>query len=355
MPFIIYADIESLLTPIKCNSSSQSLVPKGAIQKHIPNSIGYYFHARIDPSLSHYGTFFGPNCVSDFINHLKKLMIDIVWPKLYEVIPINLCEEEEKDFQNATVCHICKKPFTQPVNNNTGIKNESSNKTKSDKFMKVRDHCHMTGKFRGAAHYKCNIKYQISKNIPIVFHNLNYDSHFLIEPLANIFPGKIDIIPKTSEDYISFSKEMRKSTFIEDEKKDENNDENYRENLKLRFIDSYRFLRCSLAELAKNLSQDKLNITRKEWQHLNEHEFHLLTQKGVYPYEYMDSWKKFKERKLPSKKEFYDKLNDKGISDEQYEFAHNIWNTFKIGNMREYTSLYLKTDVLLLADIRKFS
>lgn len=349
VPFIIYADIESLLSPVKCNTPSQSTIPKGAIQKHIPNSIGYYFHARIDPSLSHYGTFFGPNCIQEFIKQLEKLMIDIVWPKLYEVQPMNLSDEDENNFQNATVCHICNRSFTQTASST--VTQNKSNKKKSDKFMKVRDHCHMTGKFRGAAHYMCNIKYQISKSIPIVFHNLNYDSHFLIEHLANIFPGKIDIIPKTSEDYISFTKEMRKSVFIKDEKKDKNIDENYRENLKLRFIDSYRFLRCSLAELAKNVSLDKMNITRKEWKHLSKNEFQLLTQKGVYPYEYMNTWNKFKETKLPPKKDFNDRLNDSRISDEQYAFAQNIWNTFKIGNMREYTSLYLKTDVLLLADI----
>lgn len=213
----------------------------------------------------------------------------------------------------------------------------------------------MTGKFRGAAHYRCNIEFQISKTIPIVFHNLNYDSHFIIERLANTFPGKIDIIPKTSEDYISFSKEMCKSIFNTDEENDlidkNENDKKYRDNLRLRFIDSYRFLQCSLAKLAQYLPSDKQVITRKEWKHLSEHDFHLSTQKGVYPYTYMNSWEKFNEKKLPNKKDFYDDLNDCDISDEQYEFAQNVWDTFNIESMREYTSLYLKTDVLLLADI----
>lgn len=358
VPFIIYADIESLLSTkvnddeAECSSSA----PKGAIQKHIANSIGYYFHARIEPDLSHYGKFFGPNCISDFINHLKTLMIDIVWPKLHEVKPMKLSEQEDYDFQNSIVCHICNNPFTlysdlSDCNEQSKNENDKKKTKKIDKNMKVRDHCHMTGKFRGAAHHKCNLKYQISKNIPVVFHNLNYDSHFLIERLANIFPGKIDIIPKTSEDYISFTKEMKKSEIIDDEAEEVNENKSFRENLRLRFIDSYRFLRCSLAELAKNLLSDDLKITRKEWKHLNESEFKLLTQKGVYPYEYMDSWDKFAEMQLPSKKDFYDKLNDSKISDEQYEFAQKIWDTFKIGNMREYTHLYLKTDVLLLADI----
>lgn len=65
----------------------------------------------------------------------------------------------------------------------------------------------------------------------------------------------------------------------------------------------------------------------------------------------MDSWEKLEELELPSKKDFYDDLNDSKISDEDYKFAQKVWTTFNIGSMREYTQLYLKTDVLLLADI----
>lgn len=116
VPFIIYADIESLLVPEVSNDeesemTTQSSTPNDATQRHIANSIGYYFHARIDPSLSHYETFFGPDCIPKFIDRLKDLMIDIVWPKLHEVKPMNLTVQEEENFKNASICHICNKSF----------------------------------------------------------------------------------------------------------------------------------------------------------------------------------------------------------------------------------------------------
>lgn len=386
VPFIIYADIESLLIPKQsdndanvedneeCSTSSQSAAaPKGTTQIHIPNSIGYYFHSHLDPSASHYESFFGPDCISKFIERLKDLMVNIVWPKLNEVKPMDLSEQEEIDFLCATVCHICNRAFLpDDITDKNSSDDESVGKKRTKKiivrFNKVRDHCHLTGKFRGAAHSQCNLKYQVSKNIPVVFHNLGYDSHFPIERLASMFPGNISIIPKTSEDYISFSKELLKSAFISDKNKDRetedgmdcdggdaNDNDNpmkHRENLRLRFIDSYRFLPCALATLAQNLPADiRLHIARKEWINLSENDFQMLTKQGVYPYTYMNSWDKFDDKELPTQNDFYDDLNDTTISNEEYAFAQRVWNTFKIGSMREYTNLYLKTDVLLLADI----
>ena len=79
-------------------------------------------------------------------------------------------------------------------------------------------------------------------------------------------------------------------------------------------------------------------------------ELSLMAQKGVYPYDFMDSFKKFKQQ-LPSKEDFYSILNDKHISDEDYKHAQNVWNTFNLKNMGEYHDLYLACDILLLADI----
>ncbi|XP_055308704.1 uncharacterized protein LOC129572714 [Sitodiplosis mosellana] len=351
VPFIIYADIESLLEPRNntyCPDGGK--MPKGTFQKHIANSIGYYFHSRFDQNLSHYKSFSGPDCIDQFIESLLFLMENVVWPRIHVIKPMSLNEEEECDFQNADLCHICKKDFN----------------FKWGKWDKVRDHCHLTGKYRGASHSECNLKFQISKSIPVVFHNLDYDSHFLIEKLANVFPGRMILIPKNSEHYISFSKELpdynEKFENGDVEKEDNNNNDDapgydvhvikrYREKLRLRFIDSYRFLQCSLAKLAESLPSDKLNITRRQWANLSDSEFQLLTKKGVYPYVYIDSWDKLNETQLPAKELFYDDLNDCEITDEQYNHAQNVWHTFGIQTLREYTDHYLKTDILLLADI----
>ena len=76
----------------------------------------------------------------------------------------------------------------------------------------------------------------------------------------------------------------------------------------------------------------------------------LVKQKGVYPYEYTDSSKKFSENKLPDRCKFFSSLKDVCISEKDYLKANNIWNVFKMNTMGDYNDLYLKTDVLLLAD-----
>ena len=77
----------------------------------------------------------------------------------------------------------------------------------------------------------------------------------------------------------------------------------------------------------------------------------LVKQKGVYSYEYMDSFKKFSEDTLLDRSKFYSSLKDKCISEKDYLHANNVWNVFRINKLGEYHDLYLKTDILLLADI----
>ena len=84
---------------------------------------------------------------------------------------IPLTNEEKESYKNQKICFICEKEF-------------STNK----KHLKVRDHCHYTGKYRGAAHSDCNLHYKIPREIPVVFHNgSTYNYHFIIEQLANKF------------------------------------------------------------------------------------------------------------------------------------------------------------------------
>ena len=118
-------------------------------------------------------------------------------------------------------------------------------------------------------------------------------------------------------------------------------------NFEIRFIDSFKFLQASLADLVENLkSSDFKNLNR-----VIKNNSSLLTRKGVYPYDYVTSINKLKETKLPSKKAFYSKLYDEEISDEDYQHAINVWKTFNCQTLQDYHDLYLKTDVLLLADV----
>ena len=79
--------------------------------------------------------------------------------------------------------------------------------------------------------------------------------------------------------------------------------------------------------------------------------FILLLRKGVFPYEYMDSWEKFDENTLPPKKAFYSNLNLEDISDEDYAHAQKVWDVFEIKNLGEYHDLYVQSDTLLLEDV----
>ena len=115
----------------------------------------------------------------------------------------------------------------------------------------------------------------------------------------------------------------------------------------IRFIDSFKFLQASLADLVENLEPT-------DFKNLNtviKHNSTLLTRKGVYPYDYVTSISKLKETKLPSKEDFYSKLYDEEISDKDYQHAIHVWNTFNCQTLQDYYDLYLKSDVLLLADV----
>ncbi|VDI81357.1 Hypothetical predicted protein [Mytilus galloprovincialis] len=162
----------------------------------------------------------------------------------------------------------------------------------------VRDHDHITGKYRGAAHFKCNLAFQLPKFVPIVFHNLSgYDAHLFVKELG-FNGGQINCIPNTDKKYISFSKKVGP--------------------IEMRFIDSCRFMPNSLDTLVKNLMKDQFKNTKEVFN--NEH-YELLLRKGVYPYEYMDSPEKLMETKLPFKEDFYSKLTGEDIDDDDYEYA----------------------------------
>ena len=154
---------------------------------------------------------------SKIINYEKKKMIPLT--------------TEEKIYHNKQkICYICKKEF----NNN------------DKKIYKVRDHCQYTGKYRGAAHNICNLRYKVPKESPIVFHNgSTYDYHFIIKELAKEFNGNFECLGENTEKYITFSLPIKKTI--------ENKDLEIA--YKIKFIDSYRSMVSSLSKLADNLSE----------------------------------------------------------------------------------------------------
>ena len=176
----------------------------------------------------------------------------------------------------------------------------------------------------------------------MVFHNLNgYDSHLFIKNLG-FSAGNINCIPNNEERYISFTKKIQVGSYT--------NKEGETKPLKhqIRFIDSFKFMATSLDTLVNNLPKDAFNNVKRYY---TDDKLSLLTRKGVYPYEYMNSPEKLKETKLPPKEAFYSRLNDEDISDENYAHTQKVWETFEMKNLEDYHNLHNRVDVLLLADV----
>ena len=406
---------------------------------------------------------------------------------------IPLTNEEKESYENQEICHICEKELCT----------DKDNKKEFKQKQKVRDRCHYTGKYRRAVHSICNLRYKISKEIPVIFHNgFTYDYHFIIKQLAKECKGYFHCLGENTGKYITFSVPIKK---VIDEDKDNDNDNDKKARAvtyRLKFIDSYRFMQSSLSTLVDNLSGndkkescnkftdsmrsmtdslsqsiDKVSEIDREISQIDEKEpknkfidnmrsmmtslsqsinkiseidrkisqidkkepdnkfiddmrsmmtslslsigkvseidnkishidkketkikftdsmrsmitplsksinkvseidrkisyealigkfyntyqlcnndlnkFALLLRKGVYLYEYMDGWERFKKESLPDKEYFYSKLNNEHITDEDYEHAQKVWSTFKIKNLREYHDLYVQSDTALLADV----
>ena len=319
VPFIIYADTESLLKPIQNCESDPTKKYTQKYQKHEPISFSYYIKCFDDNVFNEEPrTYTGIDAMQKFVEWLEEDVKNIANIPSVDTI----FEKEEVDrFNKASKCWICEKELSED---------------------KVRDHCHYTGKYRGAAHNKCNLDFKKPNFIPVVFHNLSgYDAHLFIKNLG-YSQGNINCIPNNEEKYISFTKSVIVGKYKN--KKGEIKNKTH----DIRFIDSFKFMSGSLDELVKNLPETAFNNTKRYY---TGDQLNLLKRKGVYPYDYMDSIERFKENKLPSKESFYSKLKNEDISDEDYAHAKKVWDVFEMKYLKDYHELYSKTDVLLLADV----
>ena len=320
VPFVIYTDFECYLKPIKNNIEGKII----QFQKHEPPGYCYLIKCFDDniykPRLKRYTKKSEDKDISlKFVKSLEK-QIRKIHEKFRFPKRIEMKDEDKKDFENARECYACGK-----------------------KDDLVKDHCHYTGKYREAACISCNSKMKNPKFTPVVFHNLqNYDSHLFIKNLG-VTEGEINCIAKSEEKYISFSKEIIVDKFVP-----KGTQETIYIKKQLRFIDSFKFMASSLEKLVKNLNPDELSLLKRFFP--CEEEKKLLSRKGFFPYDWNTGIGKLTQKYLPTKKEFHNKLNDENISDENYNHAKEIFKRF-CKDMREYHDLYLKTDVILLADV----
>ena len=294
-------------------------------QKHIPSGFCYYIVYR--------GGFYklpvvytGPNAAEKFCEHLEMETQDIYNKHFKNEIPLKMTKDDLAKWKQTNTCHICENPV--------GEKD------------KVKDHCHLTGEYRGAAHQECNLKYKEPSFIPVVFHNLSgYDAHLFIKQLG-VTSGDINCIANTEEKYISFTKKILVDSIMDEDDKER------KVYLNNRFIDSFKFMSSGLESLVKNLTNNGGDSSKTA--HTKNRFKNNITsclRKGVYPYDYMDSPKRLEETQLPPKKAFYSKLTKQKCSDENYKHAQKIWKEFNMKTMKDYHDLYLELDVLLLADV----
>ena len=333
IPFVIYADFECFTKPINsCQPNPNKSYTQG-YKKHERSGYALYLKGLDGMQINYKPIVYcrkseDEDISKKFIKHVLKLTL-MIYQKYYSnPKTIIFTAEDQKDFQSATICHICEQDLN--IDKETG------------QILKVRDHCHFTGEYRGAAHNQCNLKCKKPLILPVLFHNLQgYDSHLFIKQLSKV-SGDLSCIPSTEEKYISFSKKI-----VVDEYFSRKMGKLFPKKFEIRLIDSFKFLQTSLANLVSNPQpSDFKNLNREI-----KHDTSLLTRKGVYPYDYVSSIDKLKEKKLPSKDESYSKLNDEEISEEDFQHAINVWNTFNCQTLQDYHDLYLKTDVLLLADV----
>ena len=310
-PFVFYVDFEAI------NVSTKYLRAKNSktlnIRKHIPIS---FCSIRVCQANSNFNSkpvlYRGKNCIKQFFLYLEQQELEIE-NILCSPAPMQWTRQAQIAFNAQKSCTLCLCKF--------------------DKYTpKCRDHCHLSGTYRSALCASCNLTYASLKNIKfmVVMHGgSNYDMHFLIKDI-NLFASESDIsiIPRNSQKYLSFN--VRKFAFI----------------------DSYQFLNASLEVLVTNLKEkgtDSFTLTSKYVPNLALR--NLILRKGVFCYDFLDSLNKFHCPQLPEKACFFNKLTNEPISEADYAHAHKVWKAFGCTNLGEYHDIYLKSDVLLLADV----
>ena len=309
VPFVIYADFEAVTEKIASVSQNNEKSHTEMYQKHTDCGFAYKVVCCYDDRYTKPVEIYrGENAVNLFIEKMFEEVEYCIETKKEEFNKeMILTKEDEQNFEKSDKCSICNKKITS-------------------RQTKVRDHCHITGKYRGSAHQNCNFSFRLTNKIPVIFHNLRgYDGHFIMQEIGK-FKENINVIPNNMEKYMAFM--IGKN---------------------LTFIDSFQFMSSSLEKLVSNLPDDLFEYTAKVFKKCDE--FKLMKHKGIYPYDYMDSFEKFNETALPSKECFYSILNDEDITQEEYAHAKEVWNTFELKTMGEYHDLYLKSDVLLLTDV----
>ena len=220
-----------------------------------------------------------------------------------------MTDTNRTDFDSAFQCYICRKSF--PVYGAKLRKGQT----------KVRDHDHLNGAHRGAAHSLCNLKLRKTYKISVFLHNFcGYDSHLTVPTLVEFKGRLMKVIGQGLGKYLQLA--------WDDD---------------IVFKDSLQFLNGHLELLVDCLlksGKDKFQQLHAVFQNVTGDEgIDMLLRKGVYPYDYMDSVEHFDERELPACEAFINRLTNRECIEADYSHAQNVWHKFKSERFLDYHNL----------------
>lgn len=314
---VCYSDIESYITP--------------ETKKHCPYAIGMYtmFHEyfNVKREQAKMRTWAGEKCLQNYLVYLDRFVreLDTEMDALTDQSML-ISPTEQRAFDNATHCPRCKAAFT-----------------KEGKYRKVRDHSHITGKYRGPLCHVCNSRLRLKRRVlPVIFHNFKgYDGHLICKQAIGEMPGwHLSVIPVTHEKYMSLRVSVEvgktqtgKTRFFQ-----------------IIFLDSFQFLSSSLGALVATL--DSLPITEQRMQaRFPGISDAVIRRKGVFPYSYFDSPSRLQDSCLPPIEKFKDDLTGAECSPNEYAHAQRAWSELGCRTFREYLVGYLHLDIYLLTDV----
>ena len=365
---VIYADFEALNITTYDESSTHS-----TIKKSVQHAISYAFLPVVSVKDEVTGEQFkaqgirmyrGENAAEVFMDKIVAYCKDNFRRYIYKHYPMeDLTPEEQAEWEAAEICHLCEKEGNWQPDKAPGVHHA---------YTKVKDHCHYTGKYRGAAHSKCNMKYGKWPIVTVVFHNLKgYDSHFLIKALQP-WHGQEKILPDNMQKFKSF--ELARYHRLSDGRI---------RMYTIRFIDSFAFLQNSLDKLVhlsmsdgddqgrvhengllRNFTYTKQFLEQRVPNHLQERDRAMiktyLMRKGYFPYEWFDSADKFNlplfdenDKFVLQPTDFYSSLAGKFSQEivHKQQWCQLVCEMMEYKTFGDYHDLYLGLDVCLLADV----
>lgn len=314
---IITLDTESYLRPVHTCAPDTNQSFTNIVQRHELASFGVFLHCEINSEVTkniprgYYGL------VSKSSDELEDALINYfdkvtrTASRLFACdYPINMTNEDEKQFKSASTCYICYKSFTETD-------------------YKIREHDHYVefNNYLGCAHRNCNLLVRRKRFISIWGHCMgSYDAKYLVRMFASR-NFKIKLIPHNIERFISFSVWMN--------------------NCELRFNDSYLMFHDKLETVLASLPHDHFYETKRNF----PPESHsLIMSKLDFPYSFLSCGENLDCTEFPDQIHFRNDLIEEDISNESYEKAHKLWHIFKCKTFKDFVYQYNKSDVIQLHD-----